>query len=40
MKWAEAVKIHLENLPGSILHVALNDLPGDENISKKIAQKV
>ena len=36
VKWAEAVIIYLENLPGSTLHVALNDyLPEDENIFLK-----
>ena len=25
MKWAEAVKIYLENLPGNTLHVVLDD---------------
>ena len=31
MKWKEAVKIYLENLPGNTLHV----VPGDGNILKK-----
>ena len=36
MKWAEAVKIYLENLPGNTLHVVLDDYsPGNENILKK-----
>ena len=36
MKWVEAVKIYLENLPESILHIVLDDYsPGDENIFKK-----
>ena len=36
-----AVKIYLENLTGSILHDALDDYsPGNENILKKIVQKV
>ena len=36
MKWAEAVKIQLENLPGNTQHVVLDDYsPGDENILKK-----
>ena len=30
MKWAEAIKIYLENLPGNTLHVAFDDYsPGD-----------
>ena len=36
MKWAEAVKIFLENLPGNTLHVVL----GDGNILKKVVEKV
>ena len=31
MKWAEAVKMFLENLPGNTLHI----VPGDGNILKK-----
>ena len=41
MKWAEAVKMYLENLPGNTLHVLLDDYsPGHENKFKKIVQKV
>ena len=41
MKWAEAVKMYLENLPGNTLHVLLDDYsPGDENKFKKTVQKV
>ena len=33
MKWAEAVKMYLENPPGNAIHVKLDDFsPGDENI--------
>ena len=40
MKWAEAVKIYLENLPGNRLHVVLDDYSsGDENILKKSSRK-
>ena len=36
MKWAEAVKIYLENLAGNTLYVVLDDYsPGNENILKK-----
>ena len=36
MKWPETEKIYLENVPGSTLHVILDDYsPGDENILKK-----
>ena len=36
MKWAEAVKIYLENLPGNTIYVVLDDYsPGDKNILKK-----
>ena len=36
MKWAEAAKKYLENLPGNTIHVVLNDYSsGDENMSTK-----
>ena len=39
-KWAETVKIYLENLPGNTLHAALDDYsPGDENILKESSRK-
>ena len=37
MKWAEALNIYLENLPGSTLHVVLNGYsPRDEHTLKQI----
>ena len=42
MKWAEAVKMYLENLPGKHITRCIDDYsPDDENIfQQKIVQRV